>query len=69
MIITHENKTLTEQILIEFLPSGVGKDLKVESIGDIKILDLTPEQISYKDFIGNILLEVFLSINMKIDIL
>jgi len=55
--------------LIEFLPSGVGKDLKVESIGDIKILDLTPEQISYKDFIGNILLEVFLSINMKIDIL
>ena len=44
--------------MTELLPSDVDKNIKLESIGDIKILELTPDQLKHKDFLGKVVLEV-----------
>jgi len=43
--------------MTELLPSDVDKNIKLESIGDIKILELTPDQLKHKEFLGKVVLE------------
>jgi len=50
--------SVIEQLMKLLLPSGVDTTLKIENIRDIKIFDLTEEQMKYKDLIGKIILEV-----------
>lgn len=40
------------------LPAEVDTTLKIENIRDIKIFDLTEDQLKYKDLIGKIIIEV-----------
>jgi hypothetical protein len=40
------------------LPTEVDTTLKIENIRDIKIYDLTEDQLKYKDLIGKIIIEV-----------
>lgn len=51
-------KRIIEQLLKLILPSQVNTTLKIDNLGEIKILDLTEEQMKYKDTIGQLILEV-----------
>jgi hypothetical protein len=49
---------LLEQIFKDFLPAGVDSNLKIDNLGELKIVNFNPEQLNHKEFIGKVLLEV-----------
>jgi len=46
-----------EQLLKKFLPEGVNPVIKMNNIGEVKILDLDENQMKYKDQIAKIILD------------
>ena len=40
------------------LPASVNTTLRLDNINDIKIVDLTGDQLKYKDIIGTVILQV-----------